>query len=46
MKNILRLLKSELIRLKDKVYSSLPVVFKEDKFLFSGFDIKELETLV
>lgn len=32
--------------LKDKGYSGLPVVFKDNKFFFSGFDIKKLETLV
>ena len=32
--------------LKDKGYKSLPVVFKDDKFFFSEFDIKKLETLV
>lgn len=32
--------------LKDKGYSSLPVVFKDDKFFFSDFDIKKLETLI
>lgn len=46
MNNTLRLLKSELIRLKDRGYSSLPVVFKDSKFFFSGFDIKKLEILV
>lgn len=32
--------------LKDNGYKSLPVVFKDDKFFFSEFDIKKLETLV
>ena len=32
--------------LKFRGYTSLPVVFKDGEFFFSGFDIKKLETLV
>lgn len=32
--------------LKFRGYTSLPVVFKDGEFFFSGFNIKKLETLV
>lgn len=32
--------------LKFRGYTSLPVVFKDGEFFFSGFDINKLETLV
>lgn len=32
--------------LKDKGYKTLPIVFKDGEFFFSGFDIKKLETLL
>lgn len=32
--------------LKSMGHKTLPVVFKDEKFFFSGFDIKKLETLI